>query len=129
MMGFWSSRSHHQGFGNRPEIWCRGPWARKLAVLSDSQFALLVVVRSVRGVGIIGSVHMTQRSQGSKFEAQMSFLSSIISATPHEWLMIGGDWNRDIRTHGVAQSFIFRLGARVAYVTNKVHPPKESLGN
>ena len=39
--------------------------------------------------------------------------------------MIGRDWNRDIRTHRVAESFIFRLGAWVAYTTNKVHLPKD----
>ena len=83
------------------------------------------MVRNVRRVGIIGSVHNAQRSNGSKFEAQMSFISSIISATPHEWLLIGGDWNRDIRTHGVAQSFTFCLGAWVAYVTNGIHLPKD----
>ena len=98
-----------------------------MAVFSDSQFALLVVVRNVRGVGAIGSVHMAQRSEGSKFEAQMSFISSIISATPHEWLLIGGDWNRDIRTHGAAQSFIFRPGAWVAYMKNKVQLPKDFI--
>ena len=80
--------------------WGMGP---KVGILSDSQFALLMVVRNARGLGIIGSVNMAQRSEGSKFEAQMSFISSIISATPHEWLLIGGDWNRDICTHGVAQ--------------------------
>ena len=109
--GFWCSRSSCQEVGKGLEVWCRGAWAHKSAVLSDSQFALLVVVRNVRGVGIIGSVHMAQRSEGSMFEARMSVISSVISATSHEWLLIGGDWNRDIRTHGVAQSFIFRLGA------------------
>ena len=39
--------------------------------------------------------------------------------------MIGGDWNRDIRTHGVAQSFIFRLGAWVSFDKNKVHLRKD----
>ena len=107
--GFWCSRSSCQDVGKGLEVWCRGAWAQKLAVLSD--FALPVVVRNVRGVGIIGSVHMAQRSEGSMFEARMSVISSVISATSHEWLLIGGDWNRDIRTHGVAQSFIFRLGA------------------
>ena len=68
---------------------------------------------------------MAQKSEGSKFEAQMSIISSVISATPHEWLLIGGDRNRDIRTHGVAQSFIFRLGAWVLFVKNKVHLPKD----
>ena len=125
IMGFWCSRSARQEVGKGLEIWCQGACAQKLAVLSDSQFALLVVVRNVRGVGIIGSVHMAQRSEGSKFEAQMSIISSIVSATPHEWLLIGGDWNRDIRTHGVAQSFIFRLGAWVSFVKNKVHLPKD----
>ena len=75
---------------------------------------------NVRGVGTIGSVHMAQRSEGSKLEARMSIIAPILSATPHEWLLIGGDWNRDIRTHGVAQSFIFRLGSWVSFVKNKV---------
>ena len=122
---FWMEKSRHQGIGNGLEIWCQGAWAHKLAVLTDQPYALLVLVRSVRGVGIIGTVHMAQRAEGPNFEAQMTLLMSVMRAAPHDWAMIGGDWNRDIRRHVAAQTFIFNMGAWVAFMEGQMRLPKD----
>ena len=125
--GFWSSISQHLLRGQGNEIWVRSQWCKFQMVLLDEPYALLLLVSNAMGAGILGSVHMAQRKAQTEFQQQVVHISSCLEKVPYQWAVIGGDWNRDIRTDKYMQVVLYKLHMFVAPMENTVDLPKDFL--
>ena len=123
--GFWHRSSTHCDVGKGLEVWVLSSWAQFKTVLLDSESSFLVVVHNAWGLGVLGSVHMAQRSDELLYNQQLVHLVYSLQQLRVSWLIAGGDWNRDIRTHKLSVALIKFLGARVAFMQGRVHLPKD----
>ena len=114
--GFWHRSSDHCDVGKGLEVWVLSSWAHFKAVLLDTDHSFLVVVHNAWGSGVLGSVHMAQRSDELLYNQQLVHLIFGLQQLPVSWLIVGGDWNRDIRTHKLSVALLKFLGARVAFM-------------
>ena len=122
---FWGESSQHQKRGQHNEVWCKSQWATRVAVIMDAPFALMVLAKGVPGLGVLVSVHMAQRKEEQKYEEQLLAIQAAINTHPNIWIIIGGDWNRDIRTHATSQRILGQMGVGVVPMDGKVHLPKD----
>ena len=97
--GFWHRSCAHCDVGKGLEVWVLSSRAQFKTVLLDTESSFLVVVHNAWGFGVLGSVHMTQRSHDLLYNQQLLHLVYSLQQLPVSWLIVGGDWNRDIRTH------------------------------
>ena len=84
-----------------------------------------MVVHNAWGLGVLGSVHMAQRSDELLYNQQLVHVVYSLQQLPVSWLIVGGDWNRDIRTQKLSVALMKFLGARVAFMQGRVHLPKD----
>ena len=123
--GFWHRSFAHCEVGKGLEVWVLSSWAQFKNVLLDTESSFVVVVHNAWGLGVLGSVHMAQRSDHLLYNQQLVHLVYSLQQLPVSWLIVGGDWNRDIRTHELSVALIKFLGASVAFMQGRVHLPKD----
>ena len=123
--GFWSRMSMHQLRGQGNGIWACGQWCKFQMVIMVEPFALLLLVASAMGMGVIGSVHMAQHKAQTEFQRQIIIISLTLETVPSAWAVIGGDWNRDIREDKHMQVILYRLQMCVVPRVNEVGLPKD----
>ena len=123
--GFWHQSSAHSDVGKGLEVWVLSSWAQFKTILLHTGSSFLVVVHNAWGLGVLGSVHMAQRSDDLLYNRQLVHLVYSLQQLPVSWLIVGGDWNRDIRTHKLSAALIKFLGASVAFMQGRVHLPKD----
>ena len=75
------------------------------------------------GLGVLGSVHMAQRSDDLLYNRQLVHLFYSLQQLPV--LIVGGDWNRDIRTHKLSAALIKFPGPSVVFMQGRVHLSKD----
>ena len=125
--GFWSKVSQHQHRGQGNEISVNSGWCKFLMVIMNEPFALLLLVTSVMGTGVIGSVHMAQRKSQAEFQQQVVLIVSALENIPYVWALVGGDWNRNIRVDKHMQVILYRIQMTVAAMGNVVDLPKDFM--
>ena len=123
--GFWHRSAALFDVGKGLEVWVQLFWAQFKTVLMDTDSSFLVVVRNAWGLGVLGSVHMAQRCDYLLYNRQLVHLVYSLQQLPVSWLIVGGDWNRDIRTHKLSAALIKFLRASVAFMQGMVHLPKD----
>ena len=126
---FWGESSQHQKRGQHNEVWCKSPWAARVAVLMGAPYALMVLSRGVPGLGVFVSVDMAQRKAEQKYEEQLLAIQAAVRALPNIWIIIGGDWNRDIRTHATSQRILGQMGVGVVPMDGSIHLPKDFVAH
>ena len=123
--GFWHRSSAHCDVGKGLEVWVQASWAQFKTILLDTDSSFLVVIHNAWGLGVLGSVHMAKRTDDLLYNRQLVHLVHSLQQLPVSWLIVGGDWNRDIRTHQLSAARIKFLGARVAFMQGRVQLPKD----
>ena len=123
--GLWHRSSAHCDVGKGLEVGVQSSWAQFKTVLLDTDGSFLVVVHNAWGLGVLGSVHMAQRSDDLLYNRQLVHPVYSLQQLPVSWLIVGGDWNRDIRTHKLSAGLIKLMGASVAFMQGRVHLPKD----
>ena len=129
MEGFWHENSKHTKVGQANEVWVRHQWATKQAVILDTPSALLILTHNAAGVGVVGSVHMAQKNEPKEYTHQLVEIRQALDVTPHNWMVVGGDWNRDIRplikatTETIAT--LQRQDSVVAFMSGRQQHPKD----
>ena len=114
--GFWHRSSARCDIRKGLEVWVLSSWGQFKTVLLDTENSFLVIVHNAWGLGVLGSVHMAQRSDELLYNQQLVHLVSSLHRLPVSWLIVGGDWNRDIGTHKLSVALITFLGASVAFM-------------
>ena len=64
---------------------------------------------------------MAQRTDDLLYNQQLVDLVYSLQQLPVSWLIVGGDWNRDIRTHKLSVALIKFLGASVAFMQGRLN--------
>ena len=93
----------------------------------DTPYALLVLVKSSLGVGLIGSVHMAHRQQEAQYTEQLVAISVLLDKVLPQWTLLGGDWNRDIITHAFSLRLLKVHNLVVVPMDNSTHLPKDFI--
>jgi hypothetical protein len=122
---FWSESSQHQKRGQHNEVRCKSLWATRVAVIMDAPYALIVLAKGVPGLGVLVPVHMAQRKEEQKYGEQLLAIQAAIHNHPSIWIIIRGEWNRDIRTHATSQRILEQMGVGVVPMDENVHLPKD----
>ena len=94
-------------------------------VLIDTEGMFPVVVYNARGLGVLGSVHLAQRSNDLLYNQRLVQLIQCLQQTPVSSLIVGGDWNWDIRTHKLSTALIKFLQAAEAFMQGRVRLPRD----
>ena len=56
----------------------------------DTPYALMVLVKSSLGVGLISSVHMAHRQQEAQYTEQLVEISVLVDKVLPQWILVGG---------------------------------------
>ena len=87
--GFWHRSPDHCDVGKGLEVWVLSSWAQFKTVLLDTDHSFLVVVHNAWGLGVLGSVHMAQRSDELLYNQQLVHLIFGLQQLPASWLIVG----------------------------------------
>ena len=124
--GFRSLRSKREGRGQCNEIWCKMAAFQIIVTVLDLPAALILLVKSPLGVGVIGSVQLPRRNDEVEYRQQLVGVTLAVSEVDPQWVVIGGDRNRDIRRHAVTTPMAALHGMDIA-MNNMVVLPKDFI--
>ena len=124
---FFGVSSQHQKPRQDNEVWYQTQWAQKVATLLDAPHALVVLPKGVLGLGAILSVHMAQRKEEQKYEEQLLTIQTALAELPNIWIIMGADWNMDIRSHATTKRILGEMGVGVVPMEGMVHLPKDFM--
>ena len=106
-------------------MWFATSEVQMVDVVLDIPTALLVLVKGKLGLGILGSVHMPHRKQEVEYNQRLVDISLQLTEKDCAWVVLGGDWNRDVRTHAVTVRMLQMHNLRVVPMDNSVVLPKD----
>ena len=91
----------------------------------DERHMRVIGVKNMWGAGLIGSVHMPCGNQEKEYKQQLEMLLTSIRMHKPDWVIMPGDYNRDIRHHQYTVHMLDKCGLKISPMENEVQWPKD----